>query len=303
MIWSFSSYVSFKRCPRSWFYGRILATRSRSAPESREAKRLNSLLNMLSWRGKIVDTTLSECVVPTIARGEKMTGSKALEFAQGLYTPTAKRILDHQTGIGEQGRLPVFFEEEYCQSITQKMLDDAWKDVNQSIEMFFRNAELRTIIECADKAVPQRPLSFSSSNVRARAVPDLILFHKDGPPTVIDWKVQSRPKLDSWLQLGIYALALTRSEKHRDWPYAPSKFSAPEVRVIECQLLRGELREHQVTPEDVNHIDDLIVASDDEMGLSMAIGDRMHLTAKNFSTTSNPNACMYCNFKKICWVV
>jgi hypothetical protein len=302
MIWSFSSYVTFKRCPRSWFYGKVLATRSRSDPESQEAKRLSNLPNRLSWRGKIVDTTLSEYVVPAIAAGENLSLSKALEFAEGLYSPTVKKALERQAGK-DNGSSAVFFEEEYGPSISQKMFDDAWHDVQRSIDMFFRDAEFLANLRKASRAIPQRPLAFSSWNVKARAVPDLILFHSDEPPTIIDWKVQSKPRQDYWLQLAIYAIALTRAKKHSDWPTDVSRFAATDITVIESQLLSGEIREHQITPEDVNSIDDLIVTSGDEMNLSLGVIDKKDLTAQNFTAASNPNACMYCNFRKICWVV
>ena len=302
MIWSFSAYITFKRCPRSWFYGKILATRSRSDPESQEAKRLSNLLNLLSWRGKIVDTTLSEYVVPAITSRENLAVSKALEFAERLYSPTVKTTLERQARKSN-GSSVVFFEEEYGSSITQEKFDGAWHDIQRSLDMFFHDPEILAYLSKATRAIPQRPLAFSSWNVNARAVPDLILFYGDEPPMIIDWKVQSKPKHDSWLQLAIYAIALTRAKKHRDWPTDVSRFAATDIRVIESQLLSGETREHQITTQDLNSVDDLIVTSGDEMNLSLGVIDKKGLTAHYFPAASNPNACMYCNFKKICWVV
>lgn len=228
--------------------------------------------------------------------------SKAIEFANRLYSPTMKTALKRQ--IDKEDHSPaVFYEEEYGPSITQKKFDDAWLDIQHSIEIFFGNAEFLTSLRKASRAIPQRPLAFSSWNVKARAVPDLILFHDDEPPTIVDWKVQSKPKQDHWLQLAIYAMALTRAKKHRDWPTDVSRFAAKDIKVIESQLLSGEIREHQVTSEDVNSVDDLIVTSDDEMNLTLGETDKKELTAQSFTATSNPNACMYCNFRKICWVV
>jgi hypothetical protein len=47
------------------------------------------------------------------------------------------------------------------------------------------------------------------------ARPDLVAFHRNAPPRVIDWKAHARMQTAARSQLALYAIALTSAKPHR----------------------------------------------------------------------------------------
>lgn len=300
MTWSFSQYKSFRQCQRQWFYRSKFAKSKANDPLRKEAARLSKLNNLKAWRGKIVDVVISNNIIPAVKQGKTVNLGMATEIAlkffqeqqlQGMH-PIPARDVDFSG----------FVEVEYGKPPTPEDFDFAWKEIQQALDSFFKNSFIWENLKIANTVNTQRNIQFSCNSFNVKAVPDVLYFFLDQPPLIIDWKVQTNPIADYWMQLAIYAIALTRCKPHRDWPALSSKLHPSDVKLAEIQLLTDTIRMHTVTDEEIENLEEIIVDSATEMSLAMGSGIIKDIQAKEFPTARYPNTCMYCNFKKLCWV-
>jgi hypothetical protein len=304
MKWSFSQHKTFKRCQRQWFYRNILACAIAKDATRHEASRLSKLTTVWAWRGKVVDAVLSDRVIPAIAAGHQVTVDSALAEARRMFE--AQRLLGLQgasarSNGGATGSFGGFVEVEYRQPFPEGTFEKAWQDVEQSIRNCFEDAPLLDQMRAARRVVTQRNLSFNHDGASVIAVPDVICFYDNEPPLIVDWKVNTDPVRDFWLQLATYGIALTRCNPHRDWPPLPSGMTPCDVRLAEVQLLTQAVREHVVTEEDISQVSDLIYWSFQDMML--ACGGQPSakvLRADAFDTAVSPGPCKTCQFRKLC---
>jgi len=299
MKWSFSSHKAFRRCQRQWFFRNVIANACAKDPLRREAHRLSKLLTVWSWRGRIVDSVLSESVIPQLACGKEIPVDLALQHARRLFEEQRAQGLSGSRA--SNGASVGFVEVANGLGLTDETFAKAWKDIEISIRSFYGNKPLIDDIAQARRVVTQRPLSFNYDGAAVCAVPDVICFYDGRPPFIIDWKVNTAPIHDFWLQLATYAIALTRCNPHRDWPPLPVGMDPTAVRLAEVQLLANSTRGHTVTDDDVDEITDLIYWSFDEMRLACCgKPDARVLQAQDFLTAYDPSSCRTCAFQKLC---
>ncbi len=299
MKWSFSSHKAFRRCQRQWFFKNILANSMAKDPQRREAHRLSRLVTVWSWRGRVVDSILSNAVIPQLARGRGISLDAALQQARSVFdlekphAPNAERE-SHEAPVG-------FVEVEHGLGLPASTLAKAWADVETSIRSFYANKVLIESIARAQYVCTQRPLSFNHDDAMVSAVPDVICFYTNEPPFIIDWKVNTAPIHDFWLQLATYAIALTRCNSHKDWPPLRTDLEPTTIKLAEVQLLTDSVRTHTVTNDDVEEITDLIFWSFNEMMLACGgKPDVKTLRAGDFLTAYDPSPCRICAFQKLC---
>lgn len=65
-MWSLSAAKTFKKCQRQWYYKSCLANWKAKDPLRRKAYLLSKLHSISSWRGSIVDSVISEVIVPIL---------------------------------------------------------------------------------------------------------------------------------------------------------------------------------------------------------------------------------------------
>lgn len=299
MKWSFSSHKAFRRCQRQWFFKNILANSIAKDPQRREAHRLSRLVTVWSWRGRVVDSILSNAVIPQLARGRGISLDAALQQARNAFDQEKP----HESNPDrEYNETPVrFVEMEHGLGLPASTLTKAWADIEASIRSFYANKVLIESIARAQYVCTQRPLSFNHDDATVSAVPDVICFYANEPPFIIDWKVNTAPIHDFWLQLAIYAIALTRCNSHKDWPVPHAGLEPTTMKLAEVQLLTDAVRTHTVTDDDVDEITELIYWSFNEMML--ACGGKPNakgLRAQDFLTAFNPSSCRICAFQKLC---
>lgn len=301
MKWSFSNHRLFARCQRQWYYKNKLASARAKDPVRREAQRLSKLINVNAWRGRIVDSVISDTVIKAIGWGKKITLNDAIGVARSQFDEEKAAGLSNKYAHlkGFHG----FLDIEYCRSIPGHTFEKAWNDIQESLTNLFTNDDLKAAIRAASYRFAQRSLMFKHDGVTIQAVPDLILLYEDRRPLIIDWKVMSNPQSDYWLQLATYAIALSRCNPHKDWPSGFS-IQPSDVELMEVQLLRNEVRRHTVSEEDEHDLHDLVSSS----GMRMAMacngdGKAKDLLTTDFQTTQNPNNCQICSFRKMCWEV
>ena len=86
---------------------------------------------------------------------------------------------------------------EYVEPITDADIEMAWRDVELALRNLCAMMELWDLLWAASRCIVQRPLQFESFGVKVKVIPDLIAFYADAPPFIIDWKVHTRPCLQS----------------------------------------------------------------------------------------------------------
>ena len=303
MTWSFSISKQFTQCQRQWFYKTKVANGVAKDPLRKEAYLLSKLQSVYSWRGKIVDTVLSDYVVKNLKNGinEKATlvyaktlFERQLDFAKNH---DVRQITTSITKLGDQ--FAAFFESEYGNGLDDSQIESAWRDVETAIHNFFMFGELIDQLKKTDYLVTQRSLSFEINGFKAKAVPDLIAFQRSGPPIVYDWKVHTFAYQDYRLQLACYAIALTSGKPHKDFPQDPTIYSPTDIKLVEVQLLKNELREYQLTLDDIQDTEEYIENSASEIG--MVLGDEKSNSPLDFLSATNPDTCSRCTFRSLCW--
>lgn len=305
MIWSFSNHNMFRRCQRQWYYKSIHASWRAKDPLRRETWRLSKLLNIYAWRGRIVDKVISNTVVPAINRGQTVPLSNTLKMARYLFD-NQRHVMSQAIGSKQLVKFmndsyAGFHESEYGSGVEDEDFSKAWNEIESAVSLFYESTQLWDLMKGARLLVPQRPLMFTHDDSTVRAVPDVIGFFVNDHPLIIDWKVHSRAIRDYWLQLATYAIALSRCNPHRDWISVPSQIDPCAVQLMEAQLLTDDLREHTVSEEDIEEVEDLISCSVTEMLLAMDGKDSKKLKPEDFPAAFNPKTCQLCHFRKVCW--
>jgi hypothetical protein len=293
MRWSFSAHGSFGKCQRQWFYKTVLANGRAKDPQRREAHRLSKLEGIQAWRGKIVDSVISDTIIPSFSWPRPCDILTAKRKADEIFDRQRVQML---SGLGEIR----FFEAEYGTPITGEVFQKARAEVHSALENFYRAESVWELLKQAKRLFPQRTLSFKHGEVTVQVRPDLLMFRHAAPQVVFDWKVNVRPLRDYWLQLVTGAIAVTRCTPHRDWPIAETRYPPHEIELFEVQLLTGRVRAHSVTAEDVADAEDFISYSATEMQLAQG-DDSENLKPEDFSVAAEPRTCQMCSFKKLCW--
>jgi hypothetical protein len=72
-----------------------------------------------------------------------------------------------------------------------------------------------------------------------------------------------------------------------------------DIKLVEVQLLRGEIREYRLSQGDIDDTENYIEMSATEMGL--ALGDGDNHDPFDFPPTNNPDVCSRCVYRSLCW--
>ncbi len=303
MRWSFSAHRSFGKCPRQWFYGSVLANARARDPLRQEAYRLSKLESIYAWRGKIVDITISNTIVSSIKWGRPCDLAAARGAARKLFEQQLSQRTGNAGGTlaSDAGPRERFLEIEYGLPLTDEKLAQAWADVETALTNFYRDQPLWQLLQHSTYLLPQRPLSFKLGDVSVQVLPDLIAFRSGNAPTILDWKVNTRPLRDYWLQLALGAIALTRCTPHRDWPAGAADHHPQDIQLLEIQLLTSDTRVHKLTEADIDDLEDLVAISADEMQLAGGDEGKTMRTPESYPVAYDPRTCETCSFRKMCW--
>jgi hypothetical protein len=255
---------------------------------------LGKLESIPAWRGKIVDSVISETIIPSVIWKRPCTLASARIKADHLFATQRTERLNGNGAVG-------FFEAEYGQVLMNETFEKARAEIHTALENFFKAEPLWSHLIRAKALVAQRPLSFKHDQFSVRVVPDLITFHASRPPTILDWKVNTYAMRDYRLQLVTGAIGVTRCNPHKDWPNGAAEHNVYDVELMEVQLLIGDIRVHTITESDIYEVEDLILISATEMELACGGNDSKNLGPEEFAVASDPKTCQMCSFRKLCW--
>lgn len=144
MIWSYSTYRQFLKCPRQWFYKNLLANANAKDLMRKEAYYLSQLKSISAWRGDVVDKTISSYIVSNMRNGHSVTLSESRDYAKRL----CRRQLDfargkkYRTGVTKSAAgddYCALYQVEYEIPISNADLKSAWGDIETAFSNFFGN--------------------------------------------------------------------------------------------------------------------------------------------------------------------
>lgn len=305
-MWSFSAAKTFKKCQRQWYYKNCLANWKAKDTHRHKAYLLSKLQSISSWRGNIVDSVISEVIVPILKARQNPSLIAAQRKAKELFERQlefARKHPLHQPGLSPSkagSDFAVFHCMEYGGEIPQVEIETARAEIDQALANLFAMSEVWSELRAARYLISQRSLSFSHTGETVRAVPDLIAFYTNKPPLIIDWKVHFFGVYRAWMQLGVYALALVRGKPHKDFP-ALQRWEATDLRLWEVQLLTKHIRRYELNEMRVAEIDTFIAESISEMQLITGDAKKSSLNPIEFLTASSPETCQCCNYQSMCW--
>ena len=306
-MWSFSAAKTFKRCQRQWYYKDCLGNWKAKDPLRRKAYLLSKLHSISSWRGSIVDSVISEVIVPTLKAKRTPSLAVAQQKAKELFDRQLKFARQHplhQPGLSPSkvgSDFAVFHCMEYGGEILQTEIDKAKAEIDQALANLFNMPTVWSELGKAQDLIPQRALSFSHTGETVRGVPDLIAFYLDKPPLIIDWKVHFSGVYRAWKQLGIYAFALTRGKPHKDFPKKLSQWKVTDIQLWEVQLLTNQIRRYELDEVRIAEIDNFLAESISAMQLIVGDAKKSTLASTEFLPASSPETCQFCNYQSICW--
>jgi len=309
MKWSITKSKMFSQCQRKWYYSEIVASHKSKDPLRREAYLLKQLQSLNAWRGSIVDKVIEKYIVPRIRTRNLPSENEVIGFCSSL--------INSQIAFGKAGKhrhlnvtksngndaYCAFYDLEYNGGLNEKKLEEARDEAILSLRNLMRSGFLKKIMMENCRVIAQRPLVFELEKFKVSCTPDLLAFSMNAPPLIVDWKVHTFGNADSWLQLGVYALALSRTNVHKDFPdgIKDRLKDATSIRLIEYQLLKNKQREYSISQDDICDIEDYIFRSCSEIS-DLVNGKKYDaLDASQFQTARSPTVCERCQFKTLCW--
>jgi hypothetical protein len=299
----------FSRCERRWFYSEIMANHKSKDPLRREAYLLKQLQSVHAWRGSLVDDVIEKLIVPRMRCGILPSEGEVIDFSTKLmdeqiaFGTSAKHRCENMIKSNGNGAYCAFYDVEYNGGLDEKALKNARLEAKTALINLLHSNFLKDMIKNRCTFIAQRSLMFEFEKTTISCTPDLIVFAKKERPLIVDWKVHSFGNADSWLQLGVYAVALANVKPHRDFP-ADVQLALKDpanIRLVEYQLLKNKQREYSITLEDIDDIYDYIFRSSSEMKRLVKGRKYQTLDINQFQTASSPSVCENCQFKKLCW--
>lgn len=307
MAWSYSGHHIFVQCQRKWFFMQKMASPTANDPKRKEAHILGQLKSIPAWRGSVVDQVIEDAVVPSLRNRSMPSLDAILAHAEKLADEqldfaSAKRY--REPGMTKQKagrRYAALFELEYGTGIDPEDLLTARREIETSLKNLLSCKEMLAALMRARWMKAQCSMTFKldGSDISVRAHPDLVAFYNSEKPLVVDWKVSTDQASDYWLQLAVYALALSRS----DWAarIAENKISPTEIRMVEANLLNNHFKDHMLDEHDLAELEDLIADSAWQMQLLDSGQKYTESEVLQYGTARNPRSCEYCQYKRLCW--
>jgi len=306
MKWSVSKSRIFSKCQKKWYYSEIVATHGKKDQFRRQIYLLKQLKSIYSWRGDLVDKVIGKTIIPGIKKRNLPSEEEVINYATQLaerqltFANTQKYLYTTKKEAGDD--YCAIYDLEYHGEINSSQIDEAQKDIKMALTNFMRSSLLKSLCSEDLYFLTQRTLSFNFAGAVIYCIPDLIVFHKKNPPTIIDWKVHTFGNTEYWLQLGIYGFVLSQMQPHTDFLDFKELLSDPTKFVlIEYQLLKDVQRIYDISPEELSDIEDYIFTSITQINSLVNEKKYGEIDIGKFQTAHNSDVCMNCEFRKVCW--
>jgi hypothetical protein len=180
MIWSISSFKEFQMCERKWFLNEKLASRSKKDAYRQEVYFLSQLESIDAWRGKIVDYTISNFIIPKLQKKQVIKYDDVIEYAKKLtrarydFAITEKYKEDGLKKTEHYYEYAALYNIEYeSDSFDLKnKLAKAWEEIVIALSNFLSKNDLIEHLKGANYLITQRTLVYDLHGFTIKGIPD-----------------------------------------------------------------------------------------------------------------------------------
>lgn len=301
MAWSYSSYSSFNRCKRQYFYSNEFAHHSaKKNPLKREAYLLKQLTPSRFWPGKLAEAAIEDVLIKNNPCGNgiphrlyeyaaklaerQMAFSLSGEFRRVVKSNVGReyfRLLEHEYGMDDSGLLESSIDElrvcfERYPTIHLKDLGILLNDL---------------LLSAATKQC-QVPISTNLFDTTVQCNLDCLIEY-GSKLIVIDWKVSKTSASDFSKQLLTYALVVSQTKKGLEK-------GLNNILIYEINLFTGKVTRYPLDEVTVAEAEDFIFDSVKLLERVTERRGRNDLDPEDFPPCENIQVCEFCNFQKIC---
>ena len=206
MKWSFSGTKLFKQCPRKWYFQYVLTDSRVKDTLQSEAASLKKLSSLAAWRGKLVDTVISNYAVPRLNRNEDISEESLTSYALSLADEQLANAENPEHSSDNELAVCNLFEIEYGFPVDPERVQKAKDEVVVSLRNFLSSGFVSDFRKDGSLIIAQRTIRQSRDGVSISCTPDIVAFYKSSPPLLVDWKVQVSDHTEHWQQLALYAV-------------------------------------------------------------------------------------------------
>lgn len=305
MTWSISQYLTFKECPRKWYFAYKMANPlSTKEPIRKEAFYLKQLKTIDAWRGIIADKIISEKIIPSYGKDTTISLEESLGEARQCFDNElafARERKWRKDGVKKSDADYAALWEFETQNDLEKLLEKAWSEIETALTNFYQMTEIWDLFESAAKLIPQEQLGFYQQDFYVICKPDLIILFRDEDPILVDWKVHRYGVKEYRQQLALYALALTESKTFKKkYPIELAGVFPEDIRLKEVQLLTEDIYPYDLVDSEITEIKNIISTSSRKMKLIIDDEDK-DFTYLDVPITEFAEKCQKCPFQTICW--
>lgn len=306
-----TGYKLFKKCELQWYFKSIVADgRVKNDSFRREVTILSKIDSIESWRGKIVDDVVSRLLVNSINKKFPIDKSYLLKEAELMFDSQLEyaafqKYREPERRFTQDKDFAALMNYEFGIECRQSELDNAKNDIHNALSNLLDDTDFIEYLQSASFLASQRPLHYQFSGFPVSSKPDLIVFFKDKPPHIIDWKVHTYGINTYDEQLLSYAVALYKvimTKPHADFPTGVNAYSILDYKLTEYQLLHPERskRHYPITKERLEEVNDQMSNGIIQMYMKGCHKKYGEVEPTNFETTYYIENCHKCSFKNIC---
>jgi hypothetical protein len=230
--------------------------------------------DLTMWAGSVVDSYLTQEIIPAISQGQALNfdqfAEDAVKLAKAQFDFSRQGLYKNQTKEAAGIVYAILDIHEIRQPYEPAELDAAYTTIRQAIlnipRLRMPNNQ-QTLLDFLQRAyslradVTNRYMHIEEATV----CPQIdVIAYVNGKPVVIDWKVSLSSTSDYSRQLIIIGLAILR---HRNLVVTSKRrYEYSDIRLLEVNLIKdgGYVWEHAFTQEQANEIlDDINLSSGD----------------------------------------
>lgn len=300
MKWSISTHNCFRRCPRQYFFGNIMAWHNTKDPIRREAFILKQLSSIDEWRGSLVhraiELYLSQSLQQSKIISQKELVEKTIHLAQRQFDFSCKQTYN-EPGFKKKDAGDNFLalrDIEYGIPIPEKKIDNLYKDIQQCYEHLYSHTRFLKFLQSGYQYFPEYSIHkrFNDCNLSSKL--DLVMLYKSDKADklcIIDWKTSRSQTSDYSKQLYFYAFAALK-----EW----RKYNAKDLLLVEANIFQGQIKKHFVSEENLLQIEDFIYRS--ILDIQALTGDHKYNidNLEDYGYANSPLSCQYCKFQRLC---
>lgn len=269
--------------------------------DRREAYILKQLQSIEQWQGSVVHEVLAtDLLTPRVLAAQSLRTDLLIRSARDLarrqfsFSESRRYREPGQTKTGAGTDYCALIDHERGQTVGQATLDGVDSTIVQCLTNLGKHSEIVRLIRGGSRHQTESMHHFrlAPGLPLGMAMLDLVFVSASGKTVIIDWKV-TKGLGDYRQQMLVYALAVTRSTS---W----QSVGPDDVELYEVNLLKDDVRRHQITREMLDEAEDFVYGSLFE--LQALIDGRTYedLDLNEFEIPEKPIICQYCTLEPLC---